>query len=243
MPEGPSIVILKEACQSFIGKKVLSARGKTKKFDPKILEGKKIIDLKTWGKHFLICFSDCTVRIHLLMFGTYRINEHKAVAPTMGFSFAKGELNFYTCAVELIEKPLDDVYDWTVDVMNPSFDPKQVLNHIKENPDELVCDLLLDQKVFSGVGNIIKNEVLFRIKVHPKSKSGNLPLGKKRELIKEAVHYAFQFLEWKKEFTLAQHWLAHEKKTCPRDHIPFQKTYLGKTKRRSYFCNLCQQLY
>ena len=243
MPEGPSIVILKEECQSFIGKKIIKAKGTTKKFNPKIVEGKKIIDLKTWGKHFLICFPDCTVRIHLLMFGTYRINEHKDVAPRIGFTFARGELNFYTCAVELIEKPLDEVYDFSTDVMNPSFDPKKVFKHIKENPEELVCDLLLNQKVFSGVGNIIKNEVLFRIKVHPESKAGNLPLAKKRELIKEAVHYSFQFLEWKKEFTLAKHWLAHEKKICPRDHIPFQKLYLGKTNRRSYFCTLCQQLY
>src|SRR6478609_9726644 len=100
MPEGPSIVILKEACQSFIGKKIIKAKGTTKKFNPKIVEGKKIIDLKTWGKHFLICFPDCTVRIHLLMFGTYRINEHKDVAPRIGFTFGRGELNFYTCAVE-----------------------------------------------------------------------------------------------------------------------------------------------
>jgi len=177
------------------------------------------------------------------MFGTYRINEHKEVAPRVGFTFAKGELNFYTCAVELIEKPLEEVYDFTTDVMNPSFDSKKALKYMKENPNELVCDLLLNQNVFSGVGNIIKNEVLFRIKVHPESQAGNLPLGKKRELIREAVRYSFQFLEWKKEFTLAKHWLAHKKKICPRDHIPFQLAWLGTTNRRSFFCTVCQQLY
>ena len=31
----------------------------------------------------------------------------------------------------------------------------------------MVCDALLDQTVFAGVGNIIKNEVLFRTGVHP----------------------------------------------------------------------------
>jgi formamidopyrimidine-DNA glycosylase len=32
-------------------------------------------------------------------------------------------------------------------------------------PDELIWDALLDQNVFAGVGNIIKNEVLFRLRV------------------------------------------------------------------------------
>lgn len=243
MPEGPSIVILKEACKEFISKKVISVSGTTKKFDIQKLDGKKIIDLKTWGKHFLICFKDFTVRIHLLMFGTYRINEHKQVKPRIGFTFAKGELNFYTCAVELIEKPLDEVYDWSVDVMNPEWDEKKALQHLKENKDQLICDVLLNQKVFSGVGNIIKNEVLFRVKVHPKSVTGNIPLARQKAIIKEAVIYSFQFLEWKIDYTLTKRWLAHEKKICPRDHIPFEKEYLGKTKRRSYFCPVCQKLY
>jgi len=243
MPEGPSIVILKEACQPFIGKKVITASGSTKKFDPKILEGKKIIDFKTWGKHFLICFSDFTVRIHLLMFGTYLINERKQAIPRLVLKFMKGELNFYTCSVQLIEKPLDEVYDWSRDVMNPQWDPRKALREMKATPNQLVCDLLLDQNVFAGVGNIIKNEVLFRIKVHPESKAGNLPPAKAKELVREAVHYSFQFFEWKKEFTWTTHWLAHKQKICPRDHTPFTLAYLGKNNRRSFFCTLCQKHY
>ncbi|MER3465444.1 MAG: endonuclease, partial [Chitinophagaceae bacterium] len=40
----------------------------------------------------------------------------------------------------------------------------------------MVNDALLDQEIFSGVGNIIKNEVLYRIEVHPLSTIGALPL-------------------------------------------------------------------
>ena len=46
--------------------------------------------------------------------------------------------------------------------------------------ETLVCDALLDQNVFAGVGNIIKNEVLFRIRVHPLSTVGALPAAKLR---------------------------------------------------------------
>ncbi|MEP6929016.1 MAG: DNA-formamidopyrimidine glycosylase family protein, partial [Flavobacterium sp.] len=48
------------------------------------LEGRTITSFKTWGKHFLICFDDFTVKIHLLMFGTYRINERKETIPKLG---------------------------------------------------------------------------------------------------------------------------------------------------------------
>ena len=76
MPEGPSIIIIKEQLRKFEGKKILKAYGNTKT-DIQFLEGKKIRHIKSWGKHLLICFEDCTLRIHFLMFGSYRIDEKK----------------------------------------------------------------------------------------------------------------------------------------------------------------------
>mgnify|MGYP000626718044 CR=1 FL=1 len=107
----------------------------------------------------------------------------------------------------------------------------------------LSCDALLDQNIFSGVGNIIKNEVLFRIKVHPNSKVGNLPDSCIDEMIKEARDYSFDFLKWKKAFELKNHWLVYTKKICPRCNIPIQRKNLGKAKRRTFYCNNCQILY
>jgi endonuclease-8 len=242
MPEGPSIVILKEEVGDFKNKKVINVTGNTKT-DVKWIEGKKIIDFKSWGKHFLICFDSATIRIHFLLFGSYRINETKPAPPRLHLGFAKGELNFYASSVQLIEGDLDEIYDWSADVMNDAWDPRKVRVKLKAKPSMLVCDALLDQSIFAGVGNIIKNEVLFRIKVHPKSRIGRLPAAKLSALIKEARNYSFDFLEWKKKFVLKKHWLAHTKKICPRCNIPLVKEYLGKTNRRSFFCNNCQVLY
>lgn len=107
----------------------------------------------------------------------------------------------------------------------------------------LVCDALLDQNIFSGSGNIIKNEVLFRIRVHPKTKVGALTTRKLNELIKEVRNYSFDFLKWKKAYVLRKHWLVHTKGICPRDHTPIIKEYMGKYKRRTFFCPKCQILY
>jgi len=244
MPEGPSIYLFREELMQFAGRKVTAAAGNVKTFDPGMLKGKKLQEIKTWGKHLLLCFEHVTLRIHFLMFGTYAINDPKDKPVRLELSFGRGKtVYFYNTAIKTIGEPLDEVYDWSADVMNESWDSKAALKKLRKMPDELVCDALLDQDIFSGVGNIIKNEVLFRIRVHPESKVGALPAAKLREMVKEAVNYTFQFLEWKREFTLRQHWLAHNKQVCPRDRIRYTKAYPGVRKRRSFYCEQCQVLY
>ena len=107
----------------------------------------------------------------------------------------------------------------------------------------MVCDALLNQDIFAGSGNIIKNEVLYRIRVHPATLIGNLPENKLEELIVETRKYSFDFLKWKKQFELKKNWLAHTKKNCIQCGLPLAKMYLGKTNRRSFFCINCQIKY
>jgi endonuclease VIII len=242
MPEGPSIIILKELVQPLKGKKILKVEGNSKQ-DIQRLGGEKILDFKSWGKHFLICCKNFTVRIHFMLFGSYRINEQKEAVPRLRLIFKNEELNFYACSVKLIEENIDEVYDWSSDVMSEEWNPKAAKKKLKGNPEELVCDILLNQNIFTGVGNIIKNEVLFRLRLHPETRIKNLPKHTLNELVKEARNYSFDFLKWKKEFVLKKHWLAHNKKICPRCNIPFIKKYCGKTKRRTFFCANCQVLY
>jgi len=242
MPEGPSLVILKEECRAFKGKKITAQSGNTK-VDLEWATGKKVIDFKTWGKHFLICFKDRAIRIHFLLFGSYRINETKNAEPRLHLQFGDRQLNFYACSIQVLEGDLDKIYDWSRDVMNKSWNPRKARKSLKEYPSMMARDALLEQPIFSGVGNIIKNEVLFRIRVQPESKVGKLPPVKLSALIREARDYSFDFLKWKKEFTLKKHWLAHNKKICPRCNIPFIKKHTGKKKRRSFFCTNCQVKY
>lgn len=244
MPEGPSIVILKELVQPYKGKKILEVTGNTKTIDKAPLVGQKVVDFKSWGKHFLICLSRQTIRIHFMLFGSYSIDEQTKPNPRLCLKFAKGALYFYACSVRQLEEPTDELYDWSADVMNDAWDPRKARRKLKAAPDMLVCDALLSQEIFAGVGNIIKNEVLFRIRVHPESRVGALPPRKLGEMIKEARNYSFDFLRWKKAFELRKHWLAHTKKVCPRCHIPLVKVqHLGKAKRRAFFCTNCQLLY
>lgn len=76
MPEGPSIILVKEATAKFAGKKIIAVSGNSK-IDQCILLNKKIVEFKSWGKHFLICFDGLTLRVHFLMFGSCTVDKKK----------------------------------------------------------------------------------------------------------------------------------------------------------------------
>ena len=176
MPEGPSIVILKESAEKFKGKRIIAAKGNAK-IDIDRLINKTIIDFKSWGKQFFICLSELNIRIHFLLFGSYSIDEQTKPDRSLrlALSTKKGTMYFYTCSVRLIDDSLDDLYKWETDVMNDNWNVKKSKRALKSLPNTMVCDALLDQEIFSGVGNIIKDEVLYRIGVHPESLIGDIP--------------------------------------------------------------------
>ncbi|WP_336518524.1 endonuclease [Pollutibacter soli] len=242
MPEGPSIVILKELVKPFENKKVIAVTGNSKE-DIQRIADQKIIGFKSWGKHFLICFHGFSVRIHFLLFGSYRINEEKDASPRLRLTFRKGFISFYACSLKIIDTPLDEIYDWDADIMADEWNAKAARKKLMASPEMLACDALLNQNIFSGSGNIIKNEVLYRTKIHPLSIIKCIPSRKLSELIREVRNYSFDFLHWKKEYTLKKHWLAHTKKKCLRCNLPIIKEHLGKTRRRTFYCQNCQQLY
>lgn len=241
--EGPSLLILKESLKPFKRKKIVVASGSTTKINPATLIGERIVDFKSFGKHFLIVFKSFSIRIHFLMFGSYRINEKKDATPRLHLEFKKGVLNFYTCSVLRIDEDLNGVYDWSTDVLSDDWDPAKARKKIRKLPDATVSDVLLDQTIFAGVGNIIKNEVLFRIRVHPETTIQALPPRKLTALINEARNYSFDFYKWKKVFQLKKHWLIYTKKKCPQCKGVVTKKYTGRTLRRSFFCEDCQVLY
>ena len=148
MPEGPSLVIAKELMMPFRGKKIIAVTGNSKIDKDRLLK-KKLVDIRTWGKHLLFCFDGFTIRVHFLMFGTYYINDAKDAVPRLSMQFSKGVINLYTCAVKMIEEPLDEVYDWAADVLSDEWDEKAARKKLKKTPGTLVTDALLDQSIFS----------------------------------------------------------------------------------------------
>jgi endonuclease-8 len=244
MPEGPSIILMKENLQEFVGKKVTEASGNAK-FEKEPLIGKTLLEIRTFGKQTYLVFDDLSVRIHLLMFGSYSINEQTKPDKSLrlALQFKSGGMYFYTCSVKLVESEFLKIIDWEADIMSDLWNPRKAEKKLNAKPQMMVCDALMNQDIFSGVGNIIKNEVLFRVGVQPESIIGNLPPKKLKELISEARNYSFDFLKWKREYVLKKHWLVHTKSTCPKCGQKLIKKQTGIGKRRSFYCERDQKLY
>ena len=244
MPEGPSILILKELAHKFIGQTVIAANGNAK-IEMEKLPGLIFEEYSIFGKQSYLVMQKHVIRIHLLMFGSYSIDEQTKPDRQLRLhlKFENGNLYFYSCSVKLLESTVLKEIDWNADVLSDAWKPLKARKKLKAQSQMMVCDALLDQNIFSGVGNIIKNEVLFRISVHPESLIGNLPPKKLSALIFEARNYSFDFLRWKKDYVLKKNWLVHTKKICTKCGNLLTKRHTGLSNRRSFFCEKDQKLY
>ena len=241
MPEGPTILMMAEEARKFVGKTVRDASGNGK-LDYARMQGRRVKAIRSFGKLFLVEFAGFALRAHLLLFGSYRIDARRDRPPRLHLAFANGELHIYGGALKYLDGPLAEAFDWRVDVLSDAWDPAKARKALRARPDTLACDALLDQDTFAGVGNIIKNEVLHRIGVHPAARLGELPPAKRAALVKDARAYSFQFLAWKRVGALRRNLRVHRRGNCADCGSPLRLAVLGETKRRAFWCDACQPL-
>lgn len=243
MPEGPTIVLMKEEIQQFIGNKIISVEGDFV-FDTSQIKGEILRDIKTFGKQTYLIFDTVIFKIHLLMFGSYSLYKRKDIDTLrLGLAFKDGGMYFYTCSVKIVDESFLKKIAWEADVMSDIWNSEKTEKVLKTTPKMMICDALMNQDIFSGVGNIIKNEALFRVGIHPESLIGNLPSKKLKEIISEARNYSFDFKKWKKANVLSKHFQIYHQKNCPKCGVEVVKKDTGKSRRTSFFCKNDQKLY
>jgi endonuclease-8 len=243
--EGASLVIACEELKKFFKQKVILADGSSKQVPFSEIRGTKFKIAKSWGKHLLLFFEKINLRIHFLMWGSYRIDENpEGRIPRLTLQFKNGAAHFYSCSIKVIDKDIRKVYDWSSDLMSKKWDPGKAFKKMKALPKQtMVCDALMDQNIFSGLGNIIKNEVLFNLRIHPETRLGKLSAAQIKSLIREARLYSFRFYKWKKIFQLKRNWKIFRKKICPVCLGPVRRRVTGKGQRLSHYCESCQIKY
>jgi endonuclease-8 len=245
--EGPSLVILREELQPFVGKKVLRVTGNTKQ--PKeSLKGRKLERIETWGKVLFLFFSapkkaTILTKTHFLMFGSYRINDPKPGRdPRLELKFNNGILYFYSCSIQFDANDYYQALDREVDLLSDKWNVRHVLQLMGRKEDSYLCDLFLDQSVFAGSGNIVKNEVLFNIRRHPLTKLSQVPRKDWPKLAQAVRAYCRNFYEWKKKFELRRHWQVYRQSKCPLCKEKLVRENLGKFSRRTFYCARHQPL-
>lgn len=249
--EGPSLFLAEEQLRPFKGRVVLRVRGNTKE-DKERLRDQKVKDIFSWGKHLVFQFEAFAVRIHFLLFGTFEATvddvpvtgdyKKKVREPRLALEFKNGHIEMYSCSVKIIEdSDLKASYDFSIDIMSPEWYSKQALAQMKKYPEEEIADVLLDQTIFAGVGNIIKNEVLSLVKINPRQKVSELSPATIRKIVQITREFSHQFYEWRKAFVLRKHLKIHRTKACPYCERPIKREKTGKRERWSYYCEVCQR--
>jgi endonuclease-8 len=178
------------------------------------------------------------------MFGSYRINEIRpGRTPRLALKFSNGVVYFYSCSIRFHAEEHWKALDPRVDLMSREWDADHVVQLMGAKRNVPLCDVFLDQSVFAGSGNIIKNEVLFNIRRHPLTRLSGLARPDWLRLA-EAVHaYCWNFYEWKKKFELRKHWQVYRQRLCPLCGTKLNRERLGKNERLTFYCSRHQPLY
>lgn len=241
--EGPSIHILAEELQLMVNNKIIDSFGNAS-FDKSRLINQTIHQIYGVGKRLIIQLNDVALVTHFLMYGSYRINESRAsMAPRLALISENNSFYIYNCSVKIIETSnLKSTLDLTLDILSPEWNIKKIINLIKQKKGNTIDDVLLDQEIFAGVGNIIKNEVLFLSKISPLCLISQLSSKKLKEIVQHARDFSKKFYELKKIFELKKNLQVYRKKICPCCGGVIIRRKTGLRQRWSFFCPHCQNL-
>ena len=178
--EGPSLHLAAEQLQPFAGRKIRSVAGNSK-IGIQRLSGLEVREIFAWGKHLVFQFDTFALRVHFMLWGTFAAtvkgrsvtgDYRRSGPPRLVLNFPNGEITIWAASVRFVEGAnARAAYDFSADIMAGEWDGRAALAKVKAFPRGEIADVLLDQAIFAGVGNIIKNEVLFRMRVSPFAKN------------------------------------------------------------------------
>jgi len=116
-----------------------------------------------------------------------------------------------------------------------------LLNLLIKDKDRIIGEILLDQRVFAGIGNILRNEILFRSGIRPDKRISDIPEKRLKLLIKITKRLSEDFLENKiKGRGIKNLLMVYNSKYCKRcgAKINFYRDKI--TGRKTFFCPNCQ---
>uniref|UniRef100_UPI00398F5EFA GPN-loop GTPase 1-like n=1 Tax=Pristiophorus japonicus TaxID=55135 RepID=UPI00398F5EFA len=166
-----------------------------------------------------------------------QLSEAAAEYERLVLYFPGGQfLVFYNCRINVCPGPPADP---SSDILRPDFNRERALRALQLA--QPVCYTLLNQQLFSGLGNIIKNEVLYLSAIHPMSLGSLLGVEKLQTLLEQAIQFSNGWLDNKLKGKGLQYHI-YQKGQCPQGHA-VERAELGPTpgrQRPTWWCPVCQ---
>lgn len=275
MPEGPTIRNMADKLRkALLGQTIRAVSSRYKKFKQenwaeKIL-GQTVQEVRSHGKNLFIDLANgYSIYSHMLMWGSWRIYEpeqewdkpEKTARLVLEMPNAVAVL-FSAPVCELIssgEMPEHKTAQIGPDLLSENFDPEEVWRrmHLPENSQLELGEVIMNQFVVAGIGNILKSEILFQAGLHPKRTAGSLTrpefaifIEYSLELIKRSYELggfgrAFLPAELLPEITHSNNLgyvYRRRTKPCYVCGTAIEMVRQGAGKRMTWYCPVCQPL-
>jgi endonuclease-8 len=231
------------------------------------LVGRTIESVVGRGKHLLVTFSgNLILHTHMRMNGSWhiypagerwkrperdmRILITTETAVAVGFNIPVAE--FLTASDLAKHRQLRRLGP---DLLDGSFDARTVLDTMRQRRDP-IADVLLDQRVMAGIGNVFKSEILFLAEVDPFAKPAELSDAQLERVIATAqaqlranvlppsrtLSPAFGRRTTRSLDPDQKLWVyGRGGKPCRRCGAPIQSRATGLDARLTYWCPRCQR--
>lgn len=184
MPEGDTIFRAAETLQRALAGHVITAFESvyptlTRVDAEQPLAGRRIESVTARGKHLLMQFSGGLIlRTHMRMHGSWHLYRpgERWFRPRRDMRIVLTTDRFLAVAFQVPEAEFLSERDLTrhprlsalgPDLLDPAFDAREAVGRLREHPDESIADVVLNQRVLAGIGNVFKSEILFAARVLP----------------------------------------------------------------------------
>jgi endonuclease-8 len=221
--------------------------------------GRTVESVVARGKHLLMTFSGGLVlHTHMRMNGSWHVYPAGARwtrprrdmrilvatdrAVAVGFNVPVAEL----LATRDLERHAD-LRSLGPDLLGDTFDRVDAVRRMRERSQDPIADLLLDQRVVSGIGNVFKSEILFLAKIYPFTRASQLSDARLDELITIARKVMAASVAVGRRTTRSilnpgeRLWVyGRGGKPCRRCGTPIRARKTGLDARLTYWCPACQ---
>lgn len=203
MPEGDSIFRAARTLHRALAGKVVTRfesvlPALTRVHEDAPLIGRTVNEVSATGKHLLMRFSgDLVLRTHMRMNGSWHIyrpgerwqrpaRDMRIVIATADFvavAFNVPVAEFLTVRALTRQPALRRLGP---DLLGAGFDPVEAARRIRERAGDEIAEVVLDQHVVAGAGNVYKSEILFLCRINPFTRVAALTDGQVAEVVQTA---------------------------------------------------------
>ncbi len=227
MPEGHSLVLAARRLQPIVGSRVVGG----------LLEGATIAGVETRGKHLLVHTADGrTVHVHLGMSGRVRLAAPGAGGGRHVIRTERGDAVFARAPRVEVARTRTLRLQLGPDLLG-GFDPHEYLRRARL-VDRPAGEMLIDQRVLAGVGNIAKSEALWECRIDPFVPVSALTDQALVQLAETAAGVLRDGIE--RHGRLQHRVYQRAGRPCPRCATPIRSLSQGEQRRRTYWCPECQ---